>query len=139
MGKPQNNDVVILEEHNMGYYWTARAADMRSPIQYPQVLANNFKVSTFVITMQCGSMVFYGKDGEYPRLHLRKFQLRYFSFTLEGQAKEWLDTRPLRSITTFANLADKFLTRYHPPSKMADLEKQITHQSIPKVSQSWFE
>ncbi|CAL1407293.1 unnamed protein product [Linum trigynum] len=32
MGDPQNNDVVIPEEQTMGYYWTARAADMRSPI-----------------------------------------------------------------------------------------------------------
>ncbi|CAL1407294.1 unnamed protein product [Linum trigynum] len=54
-------------------------------------------------------------------------QLRYFPFTLKGKAKEWLDTRPPGSITTFANLADKFLTRYHPPSKTKDLQKQITH------------
>ncbi|CAL1407580.1 unnamed protein product [Linum trigynum] len=85
-----------------------------------------------------GSVVFRGKEGECPRSHLRQFhelidgikinavpvdaiQLRYFPFTLEGQAKEWLDTRPPGSITTFANLEDKFLTRYHPPSKTADL------------------
>ncbi|CAL1355196.1 unnamed protein product [Linum trigynum] len=54
-------------------------------------------------------------------------QLRYFQFTLEGQANEWLDTRPSGSISTFANLADKFLTHYNPPSKTADLQKQITH------------
>ncbi|CAL1355113.1 unnamed protein product [Linum trigynum] len=90
-----------------------------------------------------GSVVFRGKEGECPRSHLRQFhklidgikingvpadaiQLRYFPFTLEGQATEWLDTRPPGSITTFANPADKFLTRYHPLSKTADLQKQIT-------------
>ncbi|CAL1401581.1 unnamed protein product [Linum trigynum] len=46
---------------------------------------------------------------------------------MEGQAKEWLDTQPLGSITTFANLVDKFFTRYHPLSKTADLQKHITH------------
>ncbi|CAL1369901.1 unnamed protein product [Linum trigynum] len=144
MGDPQDHDVVLPEEHTMGHYWTARAADMRSPIQHPHVLANNFEVSTSVITMLRGSVVFRGKEGECPRSHLRRFhelidgikingvpadaiQLRYFPFTLEGQAKEWLDTRPPGSITTFSNLADKFLTRYHPPSKTADLQKQITH------------
>ncbi|CAL1393239.1 unnamed protein product [Linum trigynum] len=138
MGDPQDHDVVLPEEQTMGYYWTARAANMRSPIQHPHMPVNNFEVSTSVITMLCGSVVFRGKEGECPRSHLRRFhelidgikingvpadaiQLRYFPFTLEGQAKEWLDTRPPGSITTFANLADKFLTRYHPLSKTADL------------------
>ncbi|CAL1402146.1 unnamed protein product [Linum trigynum] len=132
MGDPQDHNVVLLEEQTTGYYLTARAADMRSPIQHPQVPANNFEVNTSVITMLRGSIVFSGKEGECPRSHLRRFhelingikingvpadaiQLRYFPFTLEGQAKECLDTRPPGSITTFANLADKFLTRYHPP------------------------
>ncbi|CAL1411177.1 unnamed protein product [Linum trigynum] len=101
--------------------------------------SDNFEVSTSVITMLRGSVVFCGKEGECPRSHLRRFhelidgikingvpadaiQLRYFPFTLE-----WLDTRPPGSITTFANLADKFLTRYHPLSKTADLQNQITH------------
>ncbi|CAL1361348.1 unnamed protein product [Linum trigynum] len=171
MGEPQNNDVVVPDEHTMGYYWTARAADMRSPIQHPQVPAINFEVSTSVITMLRGLVVFRGKEGECPISHLRRFhelvdgikingvsvnaiQLRYFPFTLEVQAKEWLDTRPPESITTFTNLADKFLTRYHPPSKTADLQKQITHFAqeedetirdawerytslFPEMSQSW--
>ncbi|CAL1412095.1 unnamed protein product [Linum trigynum] len=144
MGEPQNNDVLIPEEQTMGYYWTTYAVEMRSPIQHPQVATNNFEVSTSVITMLCGSVVFRGKEGECPRSHLRRFhelidgikingvpsdaiQLRYFPFTLEGQAKEWLDTRPPGSITMFANLADKFLTRDHPPSKTSDLQKKITH------------
>ncbi|CAL1402141.1 unnamed protein product [Linum trigynum] len=117
---------------------------MRSPIQHPHVPANKFEMSTSVITMLRGSVVFRGKEGECPRAQLRRFhelidgikisgvpadaiQLRYFPFTLEGQAKEWLDTRPPGSITTFANLADKFLTRYHLPSMTADLQKQIIH------------
>ncbi|CAL1387598.1 unnamed protein product [Linum trigynum] len=144
MRDPQDHDAVLLEEQTMGYYRTARAADMRSPIQHPHVPPNNFEVSTSVITMLRGLVVFRGKEGECPQSHLRRFhelidgikingvpadaiQLWYFPFTLEGQAKEWLDTRPPGSITTFANLADKFLTCYHSLSKTADLQKQITH------------
>ncbi|CAL1411942.1 unnamed protein product [Linum trigynum] len=41
----------------------------------------------------------------------------------------WLDNRPPGSITTFTDLANKFLTSYHPPSKIADLQKEITHFS----------
>ncbi|CAL1355402.1 unnamed protein product [Linum trigynum] len=144
MGDPNNDKNIVPDEHTMGYYWTARAADMRSPIQHPQVPANNFEVSTSVITMMRDSMVFRGKDEECPRSHLRRFhelidgikingvptdfvQLRYFPFTLVGQAKEWLDTRAPGSITTFASLTDKFLTRHHSPSKIANLQKEITH------------
>ncbi|CAL1411273.1 unnamed protein product [Linum trigynum] len=112
---------------------------MRSPIQHPQVPANNFEMSTFVITMLRGLVVFHGKSDECPRAHLWRFhelidgikingvpqdaiQLRYFPFTLEGQAKAWLDNRPPGSISTFTSLADKFLTRNHPPSKTTDLQ-----------------
>ncbi|CAI0444234.1 unnamed protein product, partial [Linum tenue] len=66
MGDPQNNDVVIPEEHTMGYYRTARAANMRSPIQHPQVPSNNFEVSIYVITMLRNSVVFRGNEGECP-------------------------------------------------------------------------
>ncbi|CAL1411502.1 unnamed protein product [Linum trigynum] len=64
MGDPHNNDVVVPDEHTTGYYWTARAADIRLPIQHPQVPANNFEVSTSDITMLRGSVVFHGKEGE---------------------------------------------------------------------------
>ncbi|CAL1405939.1 unnamed protein product [Linum trigynum] len=57
----------------MGYYWTARAADMRSLIQHPQFPANNFEVSTSVITMLRGSVVYRRKQGECPRSHLWQF------------------------------------------------------------------
>ncbi|CAL1379695.1 unnamed protein product [Linum trigynum] len=67
------DNALVTDEHTMGYYWTATAVDMMSPIQHPQVPANNFEVSTSVITMLCGSVVFRGKEGECPRSHLRRF------------------------------------------------------------------
>ncbi|CAL1371084.1 unnamed protein product [Linum trigynum] len=39
----------------------------------------------------------------------------------------WMDNRALGSITTFTNLANKFLTPYHPLSRTVDLQKKITH------------
>ncbi|CAL1394257.1 unnamed protein product [Linum trigynum] len=101
---------------------------MRSPIQHPQVPANNFEVSTSIITMLRGSAVFYGKSGECPRAHLRRFhELIDGIKNNEVQAKMWLDNQPSGSISTFTNLTYKFLTRYHLPSKTADLQKEITH------------
>ncbi|CAI0395302.1 unnamed protein product [Linum tenue] len=108
MGEPNDGGELVPDEHTMRYYWTARA------------------------------------EGECPRSHLRRFhelidgimingvptdafQLRCFPFTLDGQAKEGLDTRPPGSIIAFAGVGDKFLTRYHPPSKTGDLQKEITH------------
>ncbi|CAL1354546.1 unnamed protein product [Linum trigynum] len=101
MGDPRDHDVVLPEEQTMEYYWIARVADMWSPIQHPHVPANNFEVSTSVITMLLRFGGDPGKEGECPRSHLRRFHelidgikingvpadailLRYFPFTLEG-------------------------------------------------------
>ncbi|CAL1406730.1 unnamed protein product [Linum trigynum] len=73
MGDPNASEALVPEEHTMGCYWTARATDMRSSIQHPQVAANNFEVSTSFITMLRGSVVFHGKTSECPRAHLRLF------------------------------------------------------------------
>ncbi|CAL1383098.1 unnamed protein product [Linum trigynum] len=117
---------------------------MRSSIQHPQVIANKFEVNTSFIIILRGSVVFHRKTDESPRTHLWRFhelidankingvpqdviQLCYFPFTLDGQAKMWLDNRPPGSITTFTDLSNKFLARYHPPSKIVDMQKEITH------------
>ncbi|CAL1370590.1 unnamed protein product [Linum trigynum] len=117
MGEPNAVGAVVSEEQTMRQYWTAKDEDMRSSIQHAQVSANNFQVSTSVITILRGSVVLYGRTGECPDAHLRRFhelidgikiygvpqdaiQLHYLPFTLEGLSKLWLDNRPPGSITT---------------------------------------
>ncbi|KAI3704170.1 hypothetical protein L1987_74385 [Smallanthus sonchifolius] len=53
-------------------------------------------------------------------------QLRMFPFSLREQAKAWLNSFPTGSITTWDDLAQKFLMKYFPPAKTAKLRNDIT-------------
>ncbi|XP_073153994.1 uncharacterized protein [Henckelia pumila] len=52
-------------------------------------------------------------------------RLRLFSFSLQGDALEWLDDLPVGSITTWTDLFQTFLNKYFPPTKMAKLFSNI--------------
>ncbi|CAL1378084.1 unnamed protein product [Linum trigynum] len=88
MGEPNNGGEHFPDEHTMGNYWTARAANMRSPIQHPQFPAKNFEVSTSVITMLRNSVVFHGKSGECPRAHLRRFHELINGIKINGASQD---------------------------------------------------
>ncbi|MED6120823.1 hypothetical protein PIB30_024543 [Stylosanthes scabra] len=42
-------------------------------------------------------------------------QLTLFPFSLRDRAKEWFQVQPQESITTWADLVAKFLTKFFPP------------------------
>ncbi|XP_075481209.1 uncharacterized protein LOC142521921 [Primulina tabacum] len=79
-----------------------------------------------------------------PHLHLRTFleitdtakingisdeiiRLHLFSFSLRDQARSWLQSLPLGSVTTWADYVTKFLSKYFPPAKSAQLKIEITN------------
>ncbi|KAI3760410.1 hypothetical protein L1987_50805 [Smallanthus sonchifolius] len=49
-----------------------------------------------------------------------------FPFSLRERAKAWLNSLPTGSITTWDDLAQKFLLKYFPPAKTAKLRNDIT-------------
>ncbi|XP_031272256.1 uncharacterized protein LOC116130674 [Pistacia vera] len=53
-------------------------------------------------------------------------RLRLFPFSLRDKAKSWLTSLPLGSITTWEQMTQKFLSRYFPPAKTAQLHYDIT-------------
>ena len=53
-------------------------------------------------------------------------RLRLFPFSLRDKAKEWLNSLPAGTITTWDGLAQKFLAKYFPPAKTAKLRNDIT-------------
>ena len=53
-------------------------------------------------------------------------RLRLFHFSLRDKAKVWLNSLPLGIITTWEELAQKFLAKYFPPTKTAKLRNDIT-------------
>ena len=53
-------------------------------------------------------------------------RLRLFLFSLIDQVRAWLNSLRLDSITTWNDLADKFLMKYFPPTKNVKLRNEIT-------------
>ena len=87
---------------------------------------------------------FYGKSNEDPYQHLNEFndlcttfnvqhltenalKLRLFPFSLKDKAKQWLNSLPSNSITTWAQLHQAFLTKFYPISKTMEMRNAITN------------
>ena len=51
--------------------------------------------------------------------------LQLFSYSVRRKAKQWLSSLPQGLITTWSQLAEKFLTRYFPPAKISKLWSDI--------------
>ncbi|KAK8923605.1 hypothetical protein KSP39_PZI019550 [Platanthera zijinensis] len=111
-------------------------------IARPAIEANNFKIDSMAMQLVQNNK-FGGLNHEDPNSHLRTFieicdtfkingasdeaiKLRLFPFSLEGKAKDWLNSLPHESITTWAILTENFLSKYFPPSKTAKLMRDIS-------------
>nr|GEX45185.1 reverse transcriptase domain-containing protein [Tanacetum cinerariifolium] len=107
----------------------------------PQINANNFELKQTLINL-VQSNQFTGRQD--PHNHLRFFnkltptfrhpevpnttiKLLLFPFSLEGEARIWLDKEPPRSILTWEDLVSKFINQFFPPSKTTYLRNKITN------------
>ena len=52
-------------------------------------------------------------------------RLRLFLLSLGDRAKHWLKSQPPDSITSWKDLVQKFLTKFFPPAKIAQLVQKI--------------
>ena len=52
-------------------------------------------------------------------------RLRLFLLSLSDKAKHWLTSEPPDSITSWNDLVHKFMTKFFPPSKIAQLVQEI--------------
>ncbi|XP_075507395.1 uncharacterized protein LOC142544222 [Primulina tabacum] len=104
--------------------------------------ANNFELKPALINMVQQNQ-FAGTATSDPHVHLMTFleitntvkinnvpddiiRLRLFPFSLRDQARGWLQSLPLGSITTWQELATKFLAKYFPLAKSAQLKIEIS-------------
>ncbi|GJS80014.1 reverse transcriptase domain-containing protein [Tanacetum coccineum] len=60
------------------------------------------------------------------RIPNTSISLLLFPFSLDGEARDWLDKEPPRSILTWDDLVAKFINQFFPPSKTTYLRNEIT-------------
>ena len=112
-------------------------------IVIPEVQVVNFELKPVMFQMLQIVGQFNGLLSEDPHLHFKLFlevsdafkitrasqevlMLRLFLFSLKDRARAWLNSLPPDSITTWNDLADKFLMKYFPLTKSAKLRNEIT-------------
>ncbi|XP_075492512.1 uncharacterized protein LOC142530565 [Primulina tabacum] len=118
--------------------------------------ANNFELKLALIIMVQQNQ-FAGTATSDPHVHLRTFleitdtvkinnvsddiiRLRLIPFSLRDQARGWLQSLPLGSITTWQELGTKFLAKYFPPAKSAQLKIEIStfrQTNFEKLYKAW--
>ena len=57
---------------------------------------------------------------------LEVIKLKLFLFSLKDKAKTWFNSLPKNTIATWDEMANKFLKKYFPPSKVAKLRGDLT-------------
>ncbi|KAK8957227.1 hypothetical protein KSP39_PZI000978 [Platanthera zijinensis] len=141
MGEPN-----AVEQRTMSYYARPNLDEAQSSIVRPAIAPNNFELKPSIIQMVQQYVQFDGLQDEDPNAHISNFleicdtfkingvsddaiRLRLFPFTLRTKAKQWLSSLPRGSITTWAEMTERFLTKYFPPAKTAKLRNDITYFS----------
>ncbi|KAK5811220.1 hypothetical protein PVK06_026544 [Gossypium arboreum] len=114
-----------------------------SSIFRPAISANNFELKPNTIQMIQQFVQFDGLQDEDPNAHLANFlefcdtfkingvsddaiHLRLFPFLLRNKAKQWLNSLPRGSITTWEQMTEKFLLKYFLSAKTAKLRNDIS-------------
>nr|GEX61933.1 reverse transcriptase domain-containing protein [Tanacetum cinerariifolium] len=133
--------VEMADNHTMAQMLQAPIEGYEDAIVVPPINANNFELKKTLINL-VQSNQFTGRQD--PHNHFRFFnkvtfmfrhpkvpnttiKLLLFSFSLEGEARTWLDKEPPRSILTWEDLVLKFLNQFFPPSKTTYLRNEITN------------
>jgi hypothetical protein len=136
-------DQPMAEEKTLMDFLRPNIDNFRATISPPGVDLSNFELRPPLIRMLQNSATFHALSDEDPHLHISNFveicktfkingasddaiRLRMFPFSLKDKAKSWLNTLPPGSITTWDDLVQKFLYKYFPPIKTANLCRKST-------------
>ncbi|KAL8105545.1 hypothetical protein AgCh_029364 [Apium graveolens] len=98
--------------------------DIQSSIFHPAIQANTFEINTF----------------KYNGVTDEAIKLRLFPLSLRDKAKDWLHSEPAGSITTWQDLAQKFLVKFYLMAKTAALRSALTQfaqQPTESMCEAW--
>ncbi|GJY26776.1 reverse transcriptase domain-containing protein [Tanacetum coccineum] len=133
-------EFLMADNRTMAQMLQAPIEGYEDAIVVPPINANNFELKQPLINL-VQSNKFTGRQD--PHNHLRFFnkvtstfrhpevpntsiKLLLFPFSLDGEARDWLDKEPPRSILTWDDLVLKFINQFFPPSKTTYLRNEIT-------------
>nr|GEY46626.1 hypothetical protein [Tanacetum cinerariifolium] len=102
--------VEIVDNRTMAQMLQPPIEGYEDAIVVPQINANNFKLKQI-----------------HPEVPNTTIKLLLFPFSLEGEARIWLDKEPSRSILTCEDLVSKFINQFFLPSKTTYLQNEITN------------
>nr|GEW30155.1 hypothetical protein [Tanacetum cinerariifolium] len=133
--------VEMADNRTMAQMLQAPIEGYEDAIVVPQINANNFELKQTLINL-VQSNQFTGRQDPHNHLHFfnrvtstfrhpevpnTTIKLLLFSFSLEGEARIWLDKEPPRSILTWEDLVSKFINQFFPPSNTTYLQNEITN------------
>nr|GEV43203.1 reverse transcriptase domain-containing protein [Tanacetum cinerariifolium] len=133
--------VTMADQRNMDQLLQAPTEGYEDVIVVSAITADNFELKHGLLTLVQNKQ-FYRLDKEDPHAHIRYFnkitstlkfpnvpntsiKLMFFSFSLEGAARIWLEKEPPRSILTWDDLVSKFINQFFPPSKTTSQLHQL--------------
>nr|GEY58570.1 reverse transcriptase domain-containing protein [Tanacetum cinerariifolium] len=99
-------------------------ADNRTMAQMLQALIEGYKDAIVVPPINANNFELKQTHPEVPNTTIK---LLLFPYSLEGEARIWLDKEPPRSILTWEDLVLKFINQFFPPSKTTYLRNEITN------------
>nr|GFA42148.1 reverse transcriptase domain-containing protein [Tanacetum cinerariifolium] len=131
----------MADNRTMAQMLQAPIEGYEDAIVVPPINANNFELKQTLIYLVQSNQFTERQD---PHNHLRFFnkvtstfrhpevpnttvKLLLFPFSLEGEARIWLDKEPPRSILTWEDLVSKFINQFFSPSKTMYLRNEITN------------
>ncbi|GJR75419.1 reverse transcriptase domain-containing protein [Tanacetum coccineum] len=110
----------MADNRTMAQMLQAPIEGYEDAIVVPPINANNFELKQPLINLVQKQTNF-----GHPEVPNTSVKLLLFPFSLDGEARDWLDKEPPRSILTWDDLVSKFINQYFPPSKTTYYRNEI--------------
>nr|GEX46019.1 reverse transcriptase domain-containing protein [Tanacetum cinerariifolium] len=146
--------VEMADNRTMAQMLQAPIEGYEDAIVVPPINANNFELKQTLINL-VQSNQFTGRQDphnhhrffnkvtstfKHPEVPNTTIKLLLFPFSLEGEARIWLDKEPPRSILTWEDLVSMFINQFFPPSKTTYLRNEIInflHKPNETFNEAW--